>query len=194
MHDSLAQLKKVANSFHPLSPVDWELFASLWSPFSAKRKEQLTLAGEKEKYLYFVTEGIQRVYYFDEQQREATIVFTYAPSFGGVLDSLMLQQPSRYFYETLTPSTFLRTPANDLHKLIESNNAIETMVRKGVTVTLSGIMERLVELQCFSSEERFRKLLKRSPHILQLIPHKYLANYIGIDSTNFSKLINSVRI
>lgn len=194
MTAALSQLRQLVSQIEPLQDSDWQAFASLWTEFSAKRKVQLTLAGEKEKYLYFVSDGIQRVYYFDEQQREATIVFTYAPSFGGVLDSLMLQQPSKYFYETLTPSTFLRAPAAELHKLIESNNAIETMVRKGVTVTLSGIMERLVELQCYSSEERFRKLLKRSPHIITLIPHKYLANYIGIDATNFSKLINSVRI
>jgi hypothetical protein len=36
--------------------------------------------------------------------------------------------------------------------------------------------------------------LQRSPHILQLVPHKYLANYLGIDATNFSKLLNRVRI
>jgi hypothetical protein len=77
---------------------------------------------------------------------------------------------------------------------MEKYRAIENLVRQGVTVSLSGLLERLVELQCYSSEQRFRKLLQRSPHILQLIPHKYLANYIGIDATNFSKLINTVRI
>ncbi|MCU0369432.1 MAG: cyclic nucleotide-binding domain-containing protein [Cyclobacteriaceae bacterium] len=194
MKDALLQLRQLVTKFQPLSDNDWEAFSSLWTEFSAKRKEQLTHAGEKEKYLYFVIEGIQRVYYFDEQQREATIVFTYPPSFGGVIDSCMLQQPSRYFYETLTPSFFLRASAVELLNLIATNSAIETMVRKGITGTLSGIMERLVELQCYSSEERFKKLLQRSPHILQLIPHKYLANYIGIDATNFSKLINNVRI
>ena len=72
--------------------------------------------------------------------------------------------------------------------------SLETLVRKGVTWSMSGIMERLVELECFSAEERFRTLLKRSPHILQLIPHKYLANYLGMDATNFSKLLNQVKI
>jgi hypothetical protein len=71
---------------------------------------------------------------------------------------------------------------------------INTMIRKGITAALSGLLERIVELQCFSSEEKFRKLMQRSPHILQLVPHKYLANYLGIDPTNFSKLINSVKI
>jgi len=141
-----------------------------------------------------VVEGVQRVYYFDEKNREATVVFTYAPSFGGVLDALLLQQPSRYFYETLTPSLFLRTPFNELQKLMEIKPAVERMVRQGITLSLSGVMERLVELQCYTSEERFRKLLQRSPHMLQRVPHKYLANYLGIDPTNFSKLVNRVKM
>jgi CRP-like cAMP-binding protein len=194
MPEHYAQLKQVAFAIQPLSEREWTAFSSIWSECSAKRKEQLTIAGEKEKYLYFVMEGIQRVYYFDEKNREATLVFTYAPSFGGVLDALMLQQPSKYYYETLTPSQFLRCSFQDLHALMEAYPAIEKLVRKGVTISLSGVLDRLVELQCYSSEERFKKLLHRSPHILQLIPHKYLANYIGIDATNFSKLINSVRI
>lgn len=194
MSENYAPLKQLAFAIHPLSEIEWSAFSGIWIACSAKRKEQLTTVGEKEKYLYFVIEGIQRVYYFDEQNREATLVFTYAPSFGGVLDSLMMQQPSKYYYETLTPSKFLRAPFQELHALMEEYTAIEKLVRKGVTVSLSGVLDRLVELQCYSSEERFKKLLKRSPHILQLIPHKYLANYIGIDATNFSKLINSVRI
>jgi CRP-like cAMP-binding protein len=194
MPDKFSQLKQLAFAIQPLSETEWAAFSGIWIEFKAKRKEQLTTAGETEKYLYYVAEGIQRVYYFDEQNREATLVFTYAPSFGGVLDALMMQQSSKYYYETLTPSTFLRASFHDLNRLMEEYPAIEKLVRKGVTVSLSGVLDRLVELQCYSSEERFRKLLKRSPHILQLIPHKYLANYIGIDATNFSKLINSIRI
>jgi len=194
MADAYTQLKQIASAFQPLTEREWNDFASVWTDCKAKRKEQLTIAGEKEKYLYFVIEGIQRVYYFDEQNREATLVFTYAPSFGGVLDALMTQQPAKYSYETLTPSTFLRASFQDIDALMEKHAAIEKLVRKGITVSLSGLLDRLVELQCYSSEERFRKLLQRSPHILQLIPHKYLANYIGIDATNFSKLINSIRI
>lgn len=194
MSDAYSQLKQITMAVQPLSEKEWTAFSTIWTECHAKRKEQLTVSGEKEKYLYFVVEGIQRVYYFDEQNREATLVFTYAPSFGGVLDSLLMQLPSKYSYETLTPSKFLRAPYPELHALMEQYAAIEKLVRKGVTTSLSGVMDRLVELQCYSSEERFRKLLQRSPHILQLIPHKYLANYIGIDATNFSKMINSVRI
>ena len=194
MPESILQLKQLVMAVYPLPDEDWETFSTIWKPFAAKRKEVLTLAGERGKYLYFVVEGVQRVYYFDEQNREATLVFTYAPSFGGVLDALMLQQPSRYAYETLTPSVFLRAPFSELRDLMHTKPAIERMVRQGITLSLSGVLERLVELQCYSSEERFRKLLQRSPHMLQRVPHKYLANYLGIDPTNFSKLVNRVKM
>ena len=194
MTPELQQLKKVVDAFHPLPEADWQAWSDLWKPVSYKRKQVLTWAGQKEQYLYFVLEGVQRVYYHDEQGREATLVFTYAPSFGGVTDSLLLQQPSRYFYETLTASHLLQAPAAPLHHLMQTRPAIDTMIRKALSHTLSGLLERIVELQCFTSEEKFKKLLQRSPHILQLVPQKYLANYLGIDATNFSKLLNNVRI
>lgn len=187
-------LKKLATAIQPLDEVEWKAFESVWTPVTASRKEVLTAADDTEKYLYFVTKGMQRVFYLDDENREATLVFTYPPSFGGVLDSFLLQQSSKYYYETLTPSEFLRASYTDINNLMQQHRGVEALIRKGVTAATSGVLERLVELQCFTAEQRFRKLLQRSPHILQLIPHKYLANYLGMDPTNFSKLMNRIKI
>lgn len=194
MSESLQLLRSIISSIRPIPDADWTEFSLIWKPFKARRKETLTSANDTEKYLYFVTEGVQRVFYLDDQGREATLVFTYAPSFGGVIDSFLLEKPSRYYYETLTPSSFLRASFSELKELMDRKQSIERLIRTGLTESMSGVMERLVEIQCFSSEEKFRKLLSRSPHIMQLVPHKYLANYLGIDPTNFSKLVNKVRI
>lgn len=194
MTDSLILLKALTEKVHPLTNEEWIAFASVWKPLTARRKELLTAAGERENYLYFILDGVQRVYYYDEQDREATLVFTYPPSFGGVLDSMLLDQKSKYNYETLTKSTFLRAQFSEIRELSFRHSGINQMVMKGMSGALSGLLERLAELQAFSSEEKFRKLFNRSPHILQIVPHKYLANYLGIDPTNFSKLINKVII
>lgn len=193
MQEPILELKKLVDSVYKMPEHEWALFSGIWKPFSTKRKELITVAGDKERYLYFVIDGVQRVFYSD-QNKEATLVFTYPPSFGGVLDAMILQQPSRYFYEALTPSTFLRATYVEVQHLFESCPSIEKMILKGLSHAFSGVLERLVEIQSFSSEEKFKILLQRSPHILQLVPHKYLANYLGIDATNFSKLINKVKI
>ena len=190
----LEQLQQFFSAIYPLPAAEMEQLLSIWVPVSHKRKVVLTRAGETERNLYFVLDGIQRVYYFDEQEREATIVFTYAPSFSGVADSFLTQTPSRFFAETLTPSKFLRTGFNELNELMEKHHHVERLIRLATNYAFNGVLERMIEIQCYSAEEKFRSLMKRSPHILNLIPHKYIASYLGIDATNFSKLLAKVRI
>jgi len=191
---AIEELKKFITPIHTLQEEEWNAFASIWRPFSAKRKELLTAAGETEKYLYFVTEGVQRAFYLGEDDKEATIVFTYPYSFSGVADSFLLQQPSRYHFETLTKSEFIRTTYQQVQELLDRYHNFEKLIRKATSYTLAGVLERQIELQCFSAEQKFRTLLKRSPHVLTLIPHKYLASYLGIDATTFSKLLGTVRV
>lgn len=187
-------LKSMVYKIHSLPGNEWKEFEQIWQPYSAKRKTILTAAGETEKYLYFVKDGVQRAFYLKDDDKDATLVFTYAGSFSGVADSFLLQQPSRYFLETLTKSEFLRTTYAQVNHLMNKYHNFETFIRKSLSYTLSGVLERQIELQCFSAEEKFRILLKRSPHVLQMIPHKYLASYLGIDATTFSKLLGSVRL
>jgi hypothetical protein len=172
---------------------EWEDFAAIWQPFTARRKTVLTTVGEVEKHLYFVTDGVQRAFYL-HGEKDATLVFTYPYSFSGVADSFLTGRPSRYYLETLTASTFLRTTHAQLMPVLEKHRALEQAFFRATAFTLEGVLLRQIELQCFSAEEKFRTLLKRSPHVLRLIPHKYLASYLGIDATTFSKLLGSVRL
>ncbi|WP_407497299.1 hypothetical protein [Elizabethkingia anophelis] len=56
-----------------------------------------------------------------------------------------------------------------------------------------GLINRQIELRSTTIEERFKIFCQRSPHLLQQVPQKYIAAYLAIDPTNFSKLMNSVR-
>lgn len=171
-----------------------DALACIWQPFECKRKTILTAAGETERYLYFVLEGVQRAFYIGNDKQEATIVFMYPPSFSGVADSFLTQTPSTFFLETLTTSRFLRTTYKQIDELMDQFPEIRKMVLQLTAFILKGVLQRQMELQCFSAEEKFRALLKRSPHVLQIIPHKYLASYLGIDPATFSKLLGSVRL
>jgi CRP-like cAMP-binding protein len=192
--DNLQKLKSAMSILGHFTEEEWEEFSKIWELVSVKRKINITVPGQIEQYTYFVLEGIQRIYYLDEDGKEATIVFTYEGDFGGVLDSYLLQIPSAYFYETLSKSRLLRCRKLDFDEIQEKHLNIKKAIDRALHLGFSGTMSRLVELQCLSSEDKFKKLLKRSPHILNMIPHKYLANYIGIDPTNFSKLLNNVKL
>lgn len=187
-------LTDFVQKIHPLTADELSAFCSNWQPLTVKRKTILTAAGETERYLYFVQQGIQRAFYIGEGNKEATIVFTYPPSFSGVADSFLTQTPSLYFLETITASNLLKISYQQVLLLQQQYPGIQQLIFKATAHALKGALQRHIELQCFSNEEKFKTLLKRSPHILNLIPHKYIASYIGMDATNFSKLINTVSI
>ncbi len=188
------KLQAFIQAIYPLSSIELEELTANWKPLIVKRKTLLTTAGETEKYLYFVLEGVQRAFFLGDKNQEATIIFTYPPSFSGVADSFLTQTPSLYYLETITASRFLRISYDEIQALINKHPGIQQLFFKATAFALKGALERHIELQSYTNEEKFKTLLKRSPHILQLVPHKYLASYLGMDATNFSKLMGSVKI
>ncbi|GAB3558554.1 Crp/Fnr family transcriptional regulator [Spirosoma fluminis] len=190
----VAQLKQVVFAGYQLSAEAWYDFAQCWHPVTYKRKTLLTAAGEIEHYVYFVIDGIQRAYALNEGQREVTLIFSYAGSFSGIIDSFQLQRPSHYYLETLSASRLLRLAYPDFARLLARHHELEAWARLTTSQALSGLMTRHIEQMTYSAEEKFRILLTRSPHLLQRIPHKYIASYIGLDPTTFSKLLASVKL
>ena len=191
--DNLALLRKQVEAFGPISDAAWSALATPWHEVTFRRKQMLTRQGDTEQYLYLVLDGVQRAFCL-HGSREFTLVFSYPPSFSGIVDSFLLQQPARYHLETLTESRFLRIRHFDFMEVVQQHREVETWLRVAVTQVLSATLLRQVELAAFTAEEKFTALLRRSPQVLQLIPHKYLASYIGVDATNFSKLLATVRL
>ncbi len=194
LNESFEGLKQFTFAIQPLSDKEWNDFSTIWQTGEAKRKTILTAKGETEKTLYFITEGVQRAYYLTDEDKEATIVFTYPFSFSGVADSFLTQTPSLYFFETLTQSSFLKTSHSKVMELLDQYPNLERLISRATAFALKGALERQVELQTFSAEQKFTTLLTRSPQVLRLIPHKYLASYLGIDAATFSKLLSTVRV
>lgn len=186
----LKQLETFLQAIYPISNKAWEDFKQCWEAHEFKRKTVLTQAGTTERYLYFVIEGVQRSYYLTEEGRDVSIIFTYPFSFSGVADSFLNQTPSLYHFETLSKSRLLRCEYSAFSKLMEEYSDLKSLLFTVLSRVLKGTLERQIELQCFSAEQKFAVLFKRSPHVFQLIPHKYLASYLGMDAATFSKLLS----
>jgi len=178
---------------HPLPEEVLAEYLTHWTPHHAPRKTLLTSAGQIEKYLYFVQEGFQKSYYLHDGKAHV-MAFTYPPSFSGIPESFLTQTPSHYFLETLTDSHFLRINYEKHQEMLTKHRPIETLFRKATEWVLIGMIHRHYEWMALDMESRFRAFAKRSPHLLNQLPHKDIASYLRIDATNFSKLIASVRI
>lgn len=186
-------LKDRINKIHSIPEDQMNDFLDLWDIFYAGKKEIITEANRTERYLYFILKGSQKAYFLNEG-KEFIVAFSYPYAFTCVPESFLTQKPSKYYWQCISDSMFLRISYNSFFNFIQEHQNFETMLRKKLIGTLNGLVMRYHRLLAFSMEERFRDLLQNSPQLLNMIPQKDLANYLKIDPTNFSKLINNLKL
>lgn len=180
-------LKETLTSIHPLSEDSLAALVEKFQYCQFRKKGIILRLGDIADRLYYVLEGVQRSYYLKD--KEYTIAFSYPPNMGTVPDSFLMQRPSKHYYEAVTDSRMLYIMRADLYNLIESDPSIERMIRIQQEHMITGLHDRQTELMALSMEERFQAFAKRSFHLFQSIPHKYIASYLNIDPTNLSKLL-----
>lgn len=120
-------------------------------------------------------------------------MFTYYPSFCGNIDSLITHKPSLYVIETVTESRLLRRKYKEIEDLAIGYPGINMLLRKATEAALTGVNRKHYELLALTMEEKFESFYNRSAHLINQIPHKYISSYLGIDPTNFSKILKKYR-
>ena len=181
------------NSFHPITREEFEALESSLYTLEFKKGAPIIIPGQIQTRLYFVQNGVQMCY-FEKDARMHVIAFTYPPNLCALPESFSQQKPSKYHYTSVTDSEIQYLTFDDLQSLYKQFQNIETLFRKINETLLVGMLNLHLEFRSMSIEERFKIFCARSPHLLRQVPHKYIASYLGIDATNFSKLFNKIKI
>jgi CRP-like cAMP-binding protein len=184
--------KLFLDQFHTIGTDDYQLLLDTLKSKQCSKGEMLTVPGQYQRQLYFVNQGVQMSYYGHEDKKHV-IAFTYAPGLCAIPEAFSLQKPSKYFLTCLTDSEFDYITYEDLQLLFDQSQQIERLFRKMAEHLLAGVVSRHLELHAMTIEERFVAFCRRSPHLLNLVPNKYISSYLDIDPTNFSKLLNRVK-
>jgi len=185
-------LYEFLQKFHPIDRQPFEKLTSRLSPKNFLKGEQLVAPGSIQKEMYFIEEGIQMCH-FDEELKTHVFAFTYPPNICVIPESFAQQKPALYAVTCLSNSRALCLSYDDLQKLFDEYREIERLFRKINETLLAQLLNRHLEFRTQPIEERYKLFCQRSAHLLHKIPHKYIASYLGIDATNFSKLYNTVK-
>jgi CRP-like cAMP-binding protein len=178
--------------FHNIGAADYTLLCESLHTKTFKKGELIIAPGQIQRELYFVKSGVQ-MSYFDAEDKIHVIAFTYPHNLCAIPESLSFKTPSKYSLVCLSDSEMDYISYEELQKLFDKSQQVERLFRRITLAILSGTIDRHVELHSMTIEERYKAFCRRSPHLLQLVPHKYIASYLGIDATNFSKLFNTVK-
>lgn len=155
-----------------------------------KRNEFLKVAGTIDTNIYFIKEGSLRIY-IAQAQEEQIIRFGYQNDLIVSLDSFLTEQPSDFYIQAIKKTSVKVISKRTFFEFITENEDNLKLWNAILENLVLQQMEREKDLLIASVNERYSRVLKRSPRLFQEIPHKYIANYLRMTPETLSRLKKS---
>jgi CRP/FNR family transcriptional regulator, anaerobic regulatory protein len=97
-------------------------------------------------------------------------------------------KPGNLFIEVLEEAEVVVISKENQEELYQQIPKLERFFRILAENSLVAHQERLMDNLSLSAEERFEKMCKKYPSLIQKVPQKHLASYIGVTPEFFSKM------
>lgn len=166
----------------------------LWyKDISLKRNEFLKVRGSVDTNIYYIKSGSLRVFIEDEWE-EHTIRFGYSGSLLVALDSFIKETPSDFYIQAIKSCSISVMQKSSFLNFIEEDHSHLMLWNTLKDHLLCDQLEREIDLLTASPLERYKRVFKRSPHLFQEIPSKYIASYLRMTPETLSRIkANQVR-
>lgn len=151
------------------------------------RNEYLKVAGSIDTNIYFVKSGSLRLFVIDEFE-EHTIRFGYENNLIGALDSFITENPSDIYIQALKKTEVKIIDKPSFKSLISNSAEIQKYWNEILEGLVFQQLERERDILTSSPMERYKRVLKRSPHLFQIVPNKYIASYLRMTPETLSRL------
>lgn len=133
-----------------------------------KKGQLIQRRGELKSKVYQVEAGLLRSYAISDKGKEH--IYMFAPEGWIIADNVSPEQPCELFIDAIEDSIVLQRDKNqqeefDVPKLLKR---------------ISVLQKRVIMLMCASALERYRHFETTYPQIVQRVPQKMIASYLGI--------------
>lgn len=186
----LTELKEYISKFTFLTPKDITNLISVVTIRRPKKGDKLLEAGEVSHNMNVILKGFVRTYVIREDGEERT---TYLGSRGMPFGSSKTildprERPSNETVVALEDCIILSFDIREFKRLANKSHGLYRMYVDGLEKGMLEAVERL-EFHCVMlPEQRYEYLLKNRPEIIQNVPQKYIASFIGITPVSLSRL------
>ncbi|MBX3163430.1 MAG: Crp/Fnr family transcriptional regulator [Bacteroidetes bacterium] len=170
-----------------LTEKETERFLSILEYRKLKKKHAFLQKHELVKQIAFVVKGCLRSYATDGKGYEHILQF--APEDYWITDiaGLISERPSLLTIEAVEDSEMLVFSREDQLRLFNEMPKLEHFFRIITEKSLAATHNRLIDYMSLTAQERYDGFCKRYPNLIQRLPQKQIASYIGVTPEFLSK-------
>ena len=167
-------------------------FVSFLQHRKIKKKHFLYQEGDINKFQAFVAEGCLRSYSIDKNGFEHVLQFAPPGWWIGDIQSIITQEPGTLYIDAVEDSEVLLLFKKDLEKIYTTVPKLERFFRILAENALATYQHRLIGNLSLSAKERYENFCRLYPSLIQCLPQKQVAAYIGVTPEFLSKMLNQL--
>ncbi|MGE7624711.1 Crp/Fnr family transcriptional regulator [Viridibacillus sp. NPDC096237] len=144
--------------------------------------------GDVPTKCYFILKGCVRQYSIDETGKEFTSNFYTEEQAISNFNHHKQNKSSAYSLTCLEDCILVVGDLDTEKDMYNKYSQLETMTRKMIEHNFGEVQDELASFIASTSEERYKALLLKRPHLVDRVPQYQLASYLGITPESLSRI------
>jgi len=187
------KLKTILTTYSNFNEQQLEQIIKCFKPVFVKRNEILLHEGEICSKFYFVYSGCIRIYFIDKEGYEKTRQVILDDNIGTALTSFITQQPSFEFIDAQENTELLAISHKDFYTLIAEMEEWKGFYQQILEKAYLLQSRKIEALMTLNAKQRYQKLLKGNPLLIQRLSNRVLASFLDIREETLSRIKSEIR-
>jgi CRP-like cAMP-binding protein len=153
-----------------------------------EKGEILLHQGDRAAYAYLVIEGCLRSYVTDAQGKEHILQFSPEGWIAADLKSLVRKVPAVHGIDALEPTRVALIEEASAAMMDEGDPEWMAAQLKGLRNRIIVLTDRIAHLLASDAETRYLDFIETYPSLVQRLPQKLIASYLGITPESLSRV------
>ncbi len=170
---------------------DLECILSYFKEMSFKKEAYVLRKHHYSTNYYFVKSGGVRIW-FDKGGEAITAWLIFESDFFSELSGLKSGKPTQFNIQAITETTLLAIEKNSMDELYERFPQWQCFGRLIWENAFLKVINGIISYQTLTAEERYLAAMQQS-NLIQKIPLKQLASFLGMTPTSLSRIRKQIR-
>ncbi len=184
----MTELYKYINGISPIQDQTWNKVKAIFTETTLSKGDYFITEGETAKKIGFLTSGIIRAFYRNNEGVEYNKHFFVPNNFAGGYSSLVSGSLNKINQQALSDCKLFVANYAQITKLYDDYPDFERVGRRLAEQYFVDKEQREVEIVLLDADERYLIFRNNYPQLEQLIPQYHIASYLGITPTQLSRI------
>ncbi len=183
------------NINYPELKDSWDKYRAYWHHAEVSAGTVLIREGERAKKVFLIEKGCIRAW-VNNKGRDITFQFFFENEFVSSGESFRNNLPSYFTIETIEPCTLFWLHKKEWKLIMQDLSMLPGIKEKAIEDAFkrqNSYIKQFISFITDSPEQRYLNLLKERPYIIQRVPLKYIATYLGITQVSLSRIRKRVK-